>query len=360
QINLSVIGDTVCQGFPAQVKILQSGTSVNYELFEGAVAISPVTMGNGSTLIFTLLNLSPGIHTITVRATTSGCGAVTLVNQVKVVVNSSPSVLLNVTAQSPVCSSDSVVPVTIHNSSQGAEYYFYLGNHSLGKYLGNGKDLVLQFALAPLKLGSNEITVNTTVTGCITQVLQQNLTIVVNPIPTLFFEATGNTVRYSNDSATVSIKNAPYGAKLEIYKGLTSLLKPLISNGSEVFWKFAVMDTVTKDFFFTVKGQIDGCKLVSYSDTALIKVRRTITSLTEDISYTNLNVFPNPFPSSFTIQSSIPFTKILITNMLGKSVYESYFDSTSEKMISYDFPKGVYYLQLEGSNFKLKKKLVKE
>ncbi|MBC7391488.1 MAG: hypothetical protein H7329_19985, partial [Opitutaceae bacterium] len=46
QINLSVIGDTVCQGFPAQVKILQSGTSVNYELFEGAVAISPVTMGN--------------------------------------------------------------------------------------------------------------------------------------------------------------------------------------------------------------------------------------------------------------------------------------------------------------------------
>ena len=360
QINLVVIGDTICQGSTAKVKILQSGTGANYQLFEGAVAISPVTPGNGSTLIFNLPNLNSGVHTITVKTATSGCGAVILTAHVFIVVNSSPSVLLNVVAQSPVCNASKFAYLTILKSEPGIQYNLFLGASFLGKYIGSGADLLISIPISSLTIGSNSISVKVDALGCSLVVFSQMVYIVVNHSPTLIFEAFGNTVESSKDSAMVTIKGVPIGISLGVFKGIVPVHTPIISMGNEVLIKLAVSDTVTKDFVVTVKGQIDGCELVSYSDTALIKVRRTITSLSENINSTTLSVFPNPISSSFNILSGTPFNKIVITNMFGVNVFESYFELTSEKIVASDFPKGVYTLQLEGSNFKLKKQLIKE
>ena len=85
-----------------------------------------------------------------------------------------------------------------------------------------------------------------------------------------------------------------------------------------------------------------------------------------ETSVARLNVFPNPATGIFNIHATLIGDNNLLTvkNMIGKTIYEEVLNSGKKQLQTSidltDFADGVYFIQIQGSNTDLVKKLIKK
>ncbi|HWB61862.1 MAG TPA: serine hydrolase [Chitinophagales bacterium] len=85
----------------------------------------------------------------------------------------------------------------------------------------------------------------------------------------------------------------------------------------------------------------------------------TETSVPENTGYeNNISIYPNPTNSKITITSSLPVTRISITNMLGKEVFGAK-EHTGPVDLS-NFAAGVYFITIETNNGRMVRKIIRE
>ena len=78
----------------------------------------------------------------------------------------------------------------------------------------------------------------------------------------------------------------------------------------------------------------------------------TSTSINNQITEEDLQIFPNPAKDSFTLKSKLKGF-VTVKNLLGKTMYFSKKDNTTLLVNTSNFPKGIYMVAFEGLNSKL-------
>jgi Peptidase family C25/Propeptide_C25/Secretion system C-terminal sorting domain len=126
-----------------------------------------------------------------------------------------------------------------------------------------------------------------------------------------------------------------------------------------VEWNSDYMGTAT----ITVKG-INSCGEGEFSEGFAVNVYNSV-AINENINGLAINVYPNPSDGTFTVNLSSKLAKsvnIKIYNIVGGLVYQmDNVEVYNELNTSFDlksYPKGLYFLNIEGQDIKFNKKLI--
>ncbi len=193
-LDLTVLGDTVCSGHNASVTIIDPQGSgkggYEYRLYDseiGEISAAKGTQhwsvdndGNLSLSPSEIGYLKPGLNEFHVqvryRSSSFGeCGWVSLNSRADVLVNGEPDRSLKVIGTS-ICAGDG--SVTVERTQTSVLYQAYLGNTGVSdRVAGTGGTINLSINGSWLNPGSNEISVRATIPGCVTVPLDQRAVI---------------------------------------------------------------------------------------------------------------------------------------------------------------------------------------
>jgi gliding motility-associated-like protein len=220
--NITVSGNTVCDGADATVTISSSENLINYELFIGGNSVATGT-GDGGDIDITVpaSEISVGLNYVDITATNSTGCAVNLDNQATIAVNATP-VQTNPVSNDEVCE-NSTATITISTSVSGVRYDAYSGVTLVGTGNGNGGDLDISIPTNGSWVGSNTISLiaTNTTTSCVSN-LSNNSTITVNSNPLTDRIVSGNTACLGQDG-TVTVELSETGINYEAFIGATSV-----------------------------------------------------------------------------------------------------------------------------------------
>jgi len=218
--NLTVSGNTVCDGADATVTISSSENLINYELFiTGNSVTTGIGDGNNINITIPASELSVGANYIDITATNSTNCAVTLDNQAIVAVNANPAQTSPV-SDDEVCENSNAT-VTVSSTLSGVRYDAYLGVTLVGTGNGNNGSIDISIPTDASWIGSNTITLiaTNTSTSCVSNLNNQS-TITVNANPLIDGIVAGNTTCLGQDG-NVTIELSETGVNYEAFIGAT-------------------------------------------------------------------------------------------------------------------------------------------
>jgi gliding motility-associated-like protein len=221
-MNLTVSGNTVCDGADATVTISSSENLINYELFIGGSSVATGTGDGGDIdIMVPASEISVGVNYVDITATNSTGCAVTLNNQAAIAVNANPA-QTNPVSDDEVCE-NATATITISSSIAGVRYDAYSGVTLVGTGNGNGGDLDISVPTDASWVGSSTITLTATntTTSCVSN-LSDNSTITVNANPLTDRVVSGNTTCLGQDG-TVTVELSETGINYEAFIGATSV-----------------------------------------------------------------------------------------------------------------------------------------
>ena len=99
-----------------------------------------------------------------------------------------------------------------------------------------------------------------------------------------------------------------------------------------------------------IVGNLSGGIAYFSSDTLLTDT--TSTSINNQITEEDLQIFPNPAKDSFTLKSKLK-GNVTVKNLLGNTIYSSKKNNTTLLVNTSHFPKGIYIVLFEGLSRKL-------
>ncbi|MEQ8909878.1 MAG: M4 family metallopeptidase [Vicingaceae bacterium] len=117
-------------------------------------------------------------------------------------------------------------------------------------------------------------------------------------------------------------------------------------------------------FFYLLKVKPLRCESPRQRVVAFVDTNCVVTQLSDLSSETNqLEVFPNPFSNTLTIKGDLALAdELRIYSMQGKLIERRTFNRTSSNTLDLEMqqlPAGIYFIELRGEAYSLRKKLLK-
>jgi hypothetical protein len=126
-------GPAVCSGVNGTITVASSESGISYQAYKGATAVGTAVVGTGNDIALTIpsANLTAGANTITIQATKTGCGTVTLTNSAVITVNSAAAPTITF-ANINRTFGDAAVTLTATSPSAGAFTYSIVNSTPTG------------------------------------------------------------------------------------------------------------------------------------------------------------------------------------------------------------------------------------
>ena len=173
-----------------------------------------------------------------------------------------------------------------------------------------------------------------------------------------FLEVPSATVTI-DDSKKIITVHVPFGTSLNLTSVFGVSAGASVSIGGIIQASGASQISYAKDVNYVVTAE-DGTT-ATYTIKVIVDPN---TAGVEDIESTVVRIFPNPSNGAFTCASSIETYEIIVTDILGHSVYSAHVEPNGTGTHTFDvstFGAGVYFatLQFEGTSKMFKLKVVK-
>jgi len=214
-LTVTAASSTICSGSTATIYAENTETGVDYQLKDLANNnIGIVKAGTSGRLEFVTNNIITNTtFKITATKTSVGC-TVDLTNQPAITVENAPDATL-VVEGSGVCTGTDAT-VTIKSSQTGISYQAYLGATSIGaSQNGTGADLVLNIPANNLSLGSNSISIQASINGCVVTLSNQAIVNMANP-PSADRSIEATTCVESGSPAIITIQDSEVGVSYQL------------------------------------------------------------------------------------------------------------------------------------------------
>jgi len=132
---------TVCGSGNGTVTVKSSETGISYQAYIGATAVGSAATGTGSDLNITIpgSSLATGSNTITIKATKSGCGTVTLTNTAGIILGTPPAQPSTITGGTTPCAG--VATTYSVTSVSGVTYTWAITPSGAGTITGSGNSI---------------------------------------------------------------------------------------------------------------------------------------------------------------------------------------------------------------------------
>jgi gliding motility-associated-like protein len=203
---------TICEGQNAVIGLSGSQAGTNYQVFDGATAVSTVVNGTGNAITLSVPGLSAtgSPYTLTVRATNANCTQD--MGTANVQVNALPQVF-SVSGGGSACEGSAVV-ITLSGSQPGYTYQLFENGSPVGvAQAGTGSSITFS-PTGQLVGPTYNYTVQGAIGACVAN-MAGGATFTFNPLPTLATVTTGSTICEGQDAA-VTLTNTVAGTTYQL------------------------------------------------------------------------------------------------------------------------------------------------
>ena len=246
-------GGGYCSGGTGSAIGLSNSTSgINYQLYNGGVAVGSTVGGTGGAISF---GPQTAVGTYTVNATnaTTGCTS-NMAGSVAVSINALPTVY-SVTGGGGYCAGSTGVNVYLSGSQYTTNYQLYNGSTAVGSPVA-GNSIALLFGTMT-SAGTYTAVATNTSTGC-TSNMSGSATVVVNPLPTVYAVTGGGGYCSGGTGVTIGVANSATGINYQLYKaGPTSVGSPVAGTGSAMSFP---LQTAADVYTVTAGNASTGCR----------------------------------------------------------------------------------------------------
>jgi hypothetical protein len=369
-----ILGDTICDNSPEATLFLGGvnvGEKYSFSLKNIFLAsITPTLPGNARVTI-PRNSLHYGLNTLALTLSTEGCGDRYFVgDSIHILVNPQADINLQATVQA-VCGDSTDAEIIIDPAYKNVSYqllfYDSLSVPDAGVVVDHQP---IQFSVPARKLvpGLNKAYVKATLfsPACPGLTLQQEVDIYKYPVPVLLWHAVGDTVSEDEGFAKLRIICTEPGLVFAVYENDSLLGTTTMTTGNDTTVFILPVGDTPKGLKegmhnLLIKIPIQGCKEVTYTQMVSLWVKsRILTFLDDPHVISKIKIWPNPTFSTLHIQAN-QFSgsfRLTILNTVGATVYEQLLPNGDDLQIQPNLPSGVYQLNLEGEDWKERKKLV--
>jgi hypothetical protein len=209
-------GGSFCAG-DAGVSVGLSGSDVgvDYQLYNGAVAIGAPVVGTGIALDFGLHNVA-GTYSVVAGDASTTCSA--NMNGTAILIENPLPTQYNVTGGASFCIGDTGVHVGLNGSDTGISYQLFESATPIGTTVA-GTGAPLDFGLFATSGAYNVVATNNT-TLC-TSGMADTAFLVANPLPTVYNVTGGGSYCAGSTGLSVGLDNSETGINYQLYNGAT-------------------------------------------------------------------------------------------------------------------------------------------
>jgi uncharacterized protein YjdB len=223
-------GGSICTG-GAGVNVMLSGSEVGttYQLFKGVTAVGAPMPGTGAGLDFGP-QTAAGVYTVVGTNTTTGCTGA-MAGSVTISVSPLPAAY-TVSGGGSYCAGGSGLHVLLSGSNTGVTYQLYNGIGMVGGPMA-GTGASLDFGLQTAA-GTYTVIATNVSSGC-TKPMTGSVTIVINPLPTMFtVVSTSSNYCVGGAGVDISLTGSAVGTTYQLFNGATAVGGPIAGTGGVI------------------------------------------------------------------------------------------------------------------------------
>ncbi len=211
--TLSGAGSSYCAGGSGiLVSLSGSDLGVNYQLYNGGIAVGGPMAGTGLSLSYGYITAT-GTYTVKAVDAVTGCST-NMTGSATIVINPLP-VAFAVIGGGSYCNGGTGVNVGLGGSNVGVQYQLYLGGIAVGGSL-TGTGGPLNFGLQTTA-GTYTIIGTNTTTGC-SNTMTGSVSVVVNPLPSLYTVTGGGNYCAGGSGVAVGLSGSALGINYQLWK----------------------------------------------------------------------------------------------------------------------------------------------
>jgi hypothetical protein len=195
-----------------------STVGINYQLYNGALAVGSPLPGAASGLDFGL-KTTPGTYSVVATNVVTGCTSAMSGTPV-VSINPLP-VVYNVTGGGSYCAGQSGVAVGLSNSESGINYQLYNGSTAVGAPV-SGVNASLSFGVFTAS-GTYSVRATNATTGCVRN-MSGTASVVINPLPAVYTVSGGGSYCAGGAGVHIGMNNTDIGINYHLYNGVTPVV----------------------------------------------------------------------------------------------------------------------------------------
>jgi uncharacterized protein YjdB len=209
-------GGSFCAGDAGvSVGLSSSDLGVDYQLYNGAVAIGTPVAGTGIALDFGLYNVA-GTYSVVAGDASTTCAA--NMNGTAILIENPLPTQYNVTGGATFCVGDTGVHVGLSSSDTGISYQLFESATPIGTPLaGTGSPLDFGLFATP---GAYNVVGTNNITLC-TSGMADTAFLVANPLPTVYNVVGGGSYCVGGIGVSVALDNTEIGINYQLYNGAT-------------------------------------------------------------------------------------------------------------------------------------------
>ncbi len=264
-------GGNYCSGGTGvNIGLSNSEVGVNYQLYMGTSSVGLSLAGTGTSLDFGVFSTA-GSYTVVATNASTTCTA-TMTGGAVVTINPLPTVY-TVTGGGGYCAGGAGLNVGLSSSDAGITYQLYRGTTMVGAPIG-GSGFALDFGVQTA--GYYTVVATDATTGCM-QNMGGGVTVVVNPLPTVFAVTGGGSYCTGGSGFHIGVAGSSFGVNYQLYNGTTPVGMPVAGTGSPL------------DF-----------GVISVAGTYTVRATNPSTSCWADMSGSAV-ITINPLPATYTV-----------------------------------------------------------
>ena len=211
-------GGSFCAGAAGvSVGLTGSDLGVDYQLYNGAVAIGTPVAGTGIALDFGLQNVA-GTYSVIAGNPSTTCSA--NMNGTAILIENPLPTQYNVTGGAAFCVGDTGVHVGLSGSDTGISYQLFESATPIGTPVA-GTGAPLDFGLFATPGAYNVVATNNS-TLC-TSGMADTAFLIANPLPTVFNVVGGGSYCAGGIGVSVALDNSELGINYQLYNGATPI-----------------------------------------------------------------------------------------------------------------------------------------
>jgi len=224
--NMSASGNYCAGGSGYTVSISNSDLGINYQLYNGGVAVGGPVAGTGTLLSFGN-QTAAGNYTVVATIASTGCSK-TMSGTTTIGINPLPTVYTVTSTGTSYCAGGPGVTVGLSASSTGISYQLYNGLATVGSTV-SGTGAALTFGVQPA--GVYTVVAQNNATFC-TNVMSGTITVITNPLPTLYTISGGGNYCAGGTGVPVSLSGSTPGTNYQLWVGGFTTGVPLAGTGA--------------------------------------------------------------------------------------------------------------------------------
>jgi len=255
-------------GVPIGTSVSDMG--INYQLYDGAIAVGGMVAGTGSPLDFGMMTVA-GTYTAVATDAVSGCTS-NLSGAAVVTINSLPTAYA-ITGGGSYCAGGAGLHVWLGGSNTGVNYQLYNGMAAAGSPVG-GTGAVINFG-AETAGGTYTVIATSPATGCSSN-MTGSAVIVVNPLPFVDTISGGGGYCPGGSGVHIGLSNSTSGVDYQLMRGPFMVDFPVSGTGTDLDFG---LQTVTGAYSVVATDSATGCSS-NMSGTATVSISALPTAYT--------------------------------------------------------------------------------